>query len=248
MKRIVNRFPWTLRLLAITAVLMLASYRSWSQANGGPCTQTGLETLEADKKSYWPNEAVSIHGSGFAPDCQARLELTQPDGSVTAATVTSDPAGDVVYSLSAGAVGGSYELFLYGPEGSFLAGAGYSTGAMIQSDKGDYRPGETAVITGRGWRPGETVTVDFQGATDTRTFSGTADSKGEFLNADMVFEPRDKDVPSWSPRSGRRPASWRRPIWLTAPISSRTSERTPRLRSETTRSPSRSRKRRRRGP
>ena len=62
MKRIVNRFPWTLRVLAITAVLMLASYRSWSQANGGPCTPTGNETLQADSLRYQPGQMVSVSG------------------------------------------------------------------------------------------------------------------------------------------------------------------------------------------
>ena len=35
--------------------------------------------------------------------------------------------------------------------------AGNSSGALVRTDKDDYAPGTTVVITGRGWQPGETV-------------------------------------------------------------------------------------------
>src|SRR5258708_25265995 len=60
----------------------------------------------------------------------------------------------------------------------------------IQTDKGDYAPGETAYITGAGWQAGETVDLDLQKSypnapVDWKT---TADADGNISTSYMVIE------------------------------------------------------------
>src|ERR1051325_11292132 len=60
----------------------------------------------------------------------------------------------------------------------------------VQTDKGDYAPGETAYITGSGWKPGETVDLDLQrssgfGPVD---WSTTADADGNISTSYLVID------------------------------------------------------------
>ena len=70
MKTIAKRFPWTVRLLGVAAVILLASYRVFSQASNGPCGQTLTEALQADAQHYLPGDTVTLAGTGFAPSCE----------------------------------------------------------------------------------------------------------------------------------------------------------------------------------
>ena len=67
MKTIAKRFPWTVRFIALGAVILLASYRVYSQASNGPCGQTLSEALQADQQHYLPGDTVTLIGTGFAP-------------------------------------------------------------------------------------------------------------------------------------------------------------------------------------
>lgn len=58
---------------------------------------------------------------------------------------------------------------------------GTSLSPTIQSDKPDYAPGETVVLTGQSWQPGESVNIrvnDDEGQTWNRNVDVTADSSG----------------------------------------------------------------------
>src|SRR5918993_3572453 len=63
----------------------------------------------------------------------------------------------------------------------------------IQSDKEDYPPADTVILTGSGWQPGETVNInvnDDEGQTWNRNVDVTADEngggRGEFVLPDWV--------------------------------------------------------------
>src|SRR3984957_11493665 len=62
----------------------------------------------------------------------------------------------------------------------------------IRTDKSDYPPGSPVTITGAGWAPGETVTIQIQETdTDDTFLTDTADSTGSFT--DTSFNIADND-------------------------------------------------------
>src|SRR5688572_14475077 len=68
-------------------------------------------------------------------------------------------------------------------------GMNNSLTATVQTDKRDYIPGETVLITGNGWQPDESVTlyvVSDCGCTDL-TFSVIADAGGNISNSDFLI-------------------------------------------------------------
>jgi hypothetical protein len=76
-------------------------------------------------------------------------------------------------------------------DGSF-PGAGELYGfATIKTDKSDYSPGMTVVMTGSGWQPGEAVSLLLHevatGHAD-RTFSAIANDTGDIVNSEFVVD------------------------------------------------------------
>ena len=110
MKTIAKRFPWTVRLLAVTVVLLLASYRSWSQAANGPCGQTRDEVMDAAVPHYLPGESVEISGRGFAPSCEVLMVVNVPDGGTQSGLAQTDAYGNLSYSYTLGSVIGDYSI------------------------------------------------------------------------------------------------------------------------------------------
>jgi uncharacterized repeat protein (TIGR01451 family) len=82
-------------------------------------------------------------------------------------------------------------------DGLFLVAGGSSATdaelygfATLKTDKPDYTPGETVIITGSGWKPGETVSLLLQEIPRThgdRTMTATADNSGNIFNNE--FQP-----------------------------------------------------------
>src|SRR5690242_7270383 len=77
---------------------------------------------------------------------------------------------------------------------------GFSQTATIKTDQLDYPPGSTVIITGTGWQPGETVTLQVlhEGETGDNTTSGAhapftvvADANGNVTSQWIV--PLDED-------------------------------------------------------
>ena len=69
--------------------------------------------------------------------------------------------------------------------------------ATVKTDKDDYAPGQTVVITGGGWQPGETVTLLLQEYVspafhDDLVLTATADENGNILNTE--FFPLQHDI------------------------------------------------------
>src|SRR6266851_7987142 len=66
--------------------------------------------------------------------------------------------------------------------------------ATVKTDKADYAPGETVIITGAAWLPGETVKLLLQESPNIsgdRTLYATADAIGNIVN--KQFSPAQQD-------------------------------------------------------
>ena len=66
--------------------------------------------------------------------------------------------------------------------------------ATVQTDKADYSPGETVIVTGSGWLPGETVSLTFDEYPvqhEAHVLFAEADSLGSFRNEEYVIEDHD---------------------------------------------------------
>ncbi|MFZ9386235.1 MAG: hypothetical protein ACO25B_00005, partial [Chitinophagaceae bacterium] len=64
--------------------------------------------------------------------------------------------------------------------------------ATVMTDKADYYPGDTVVITGSGWWPGETVQLDIEHSTVSHGFTtlfATADANGNIFNNQFIIQP-----------------------------------------------------------
>src|SRR5712691_1714088 len=69
--------------------------------------------------------------------------------------------------------------------------------ATVTTDKPDYHPGETVIITGKGWLAGETVSLLIHEAPTIdpdRTLFATADLLGNFTNNQLTLEAHDVGV------------------------------------------------------
>src|SRR5215471_14425020 len=101
--------PWK-GFLALT-VLLLASYRSFSQANGGPCSATGNERLQATSYRYQPGQTVSVSGSGYQPSCNLNIAVSGPASG--GALATTDASGQLAFSYQLGSALGEYTIGTY---------------------------------------------------------------------------------------------------------------------------------------
>jgi len=125
---------------------------------------------------------TTILTSGSGPliyDNMATFGFQVPNG---AAGVSLDAVGQTGTS-----VGGQVVLL--------TVEAGNSTGAVVKTDKDDYAPGTTVVITGSGWEPGETVklTLHMDPLRDADTeLTAIADADSKFTNTE--FAPKEYDV------------------------------------------------------
>ena len=144
------------------------------------------------------NNAVLIVGGWSVGAGVGATELFQPwTGQFT-------PAAPREFGLSGLTGSGTVK------DGVFLvAGGANETGvysgvdlygfATVKTDKDDYAPGETVVITGTGWQPGETVTLRLQEDVsppfhEDRTLSATADENGGIINTEYSPEAHDVGV------------------------------------------------------
>jgi hypothetical protein len=71
--------------------------------------------------------------------------------------------------------------------------------ATINTDKDDYQPGDTVLVTGAGWAPGETVSLLFHEDLDPpvhpdKTFTAVADADGHIVNHDYLIDEEDLNV------------------------------------------------------
>jgi hypothetical protein len=104
-----------------------------------------------------------------------------------AGSVTRDPAAG--FALAAGGVRSAGLL----SDSALLTG---DSSATVTTDKTDYSPGETVVITGTGWQPSEVVSMSLHeddGDPDTM-LSAVADENGGFVSSDFTVALDDGGV------------------------------------------------------
>src|SRR6266550_2703087 len=66
--------------------------------------------------------------------------------------------------------------------------------ATVQTDKADYYPGETVIVTGSGWMPGETVSLTFDEYPvqhESHVVFATADTLGDIRHEEYLVEDHD---------------------------------------------------------
>jgi hypothetical protein len=71
--------------------------------------------------------------------------------------------------------------------------------ATVRTDKEDYQPGDTVLVTGSGWQPGETVNLLFHEDADPpihpdKTLTAVADSDGHIVNHEYDIDELDLNI------------------------------------------------------
>ena len=84
-------------VVALGLALQGAFAQSASAETGVPCPQTGLETVATDAPDYPPGSTVHITGTGYAPGCDATVQLSRPDSVVESFTASTDLDGNLAY-------------------------------------------------------------------------------------------------------------------------------------------------------
>ena len=152
---------------------------------------TATPTIVTDRTGYFAGSTVQITGSGYLPGQLVTLQVIHADGMAEAGggheafTVTADEFGGftATWSLGRDPNGHNYSLLA-----DTVAVAVLYRIASIQTDKYDYEPGENVQLTGEGFDPGETVTLQVvhsngaNGGVGHQPFDVTADQDGR-INA-----------------------------------------------------------------
>jgi hypothetical protein len=175
--------------------VILGGVNAWKEA--------GYPVVEP---SFVPGSTIAISGTGFAAGEVVDLQVAHIDGTVNATpsqvhwTTVADAAGAISTSLIATSaivsdaqIGDSrFELTVTGEtshQAAFatFSGVNASATATVSTDRYDYAPGATAVISGSGFAPGETVALqvvhaDGRPNTDAShtPWTVTADAAGNF--------------------------------------------------------------------
>jgi len=143
------------------------------------------------------NGGVLIAGGESAGTPVASAELFSP------VTSTVQPAGSMStarFNAAAAwlAVSGKDYVLVAGGDGAGTTSTGdvYSF-PFVETDKPEYAPNTTVTVTGKGWAPGETVTLVFHeipAGTPDVTIAAIADATGSIQNTDFKPDHQDEGV------------------------------------------------------
>ena len=144
-----------------TLVLLGSSSFLAQEQSGGP------PIVVADKTGYFAGETVAITGNGFAGEELITLQVKHVDGGAEPGAghdpfaVWTDADGSFSASWAVGddVAGHNFHLSVSGAATGSLPALAFGRIATVGTDKYDYQPGETAFISGAGFRAGEAVTV-----------------------------------------------------------------------------------------
>ena len=137
-----------------------------------------------------------MSGRGYGPSCNFTVEVAGPAGT-SGVLVTTDGAGNLAATYDLGAAEGGYTVSVLAPGGAAAASAAFTSGTYVMADRAEYAPHDPVTISGRGWQPGETISLllEEQPATHPfRTLTATADAKGSFVNTSFSPEQHDAGV------------------------------------------------------
>ena len=184
--------------LVCVLLLVAATIGPWLAMAQGQATLTG------DKPDYYFGDTVTLTGAGWQPGETVTMVLVDDPANHAPVTLTSvaDTTGTFTnsdYVVQISDLGATLTVTATGDMSStaqpWMATAyGLPT---LTSDKPDYRPGQTVTLTGRGFQPGESVTmvlVDSPPNHDPVYLTAVADGAGNFTNSDYVVQESDLDV------------------------------------------------------
>lgn len=154
--------------------------------------------LTTDQSNYAPGATVQIAGSGFVPNETVTLQvvdglsgLALAGASPWSATTDSDGSFTATWTATGpDSIGPNFLVTATGAQGdvasSQFAVLAPAAGPTVMTDLPNYQPGSTAVITGSGFVPDESVTLEVinsatgQPAEGNNPWTVTADNNGSF--------------------------------------------------------------------
>ncbi|HEU4523979.1 MAG TPA: hypothetical protein VFR62_03105, partial [Gemmatimonadales bacterium] len=161
--------------------------------------------LQLEKTGYLAGDPVQLAATGFVPGELVTFQVTHTGGGAEPGmghepwTATADATGVVtgtwlIDRMDAG--GHSFSATAAGEASGAAPPAAFRRIAVIATDKLDYQPEETAAISGSGFRPFETVTLQVVhlsaliGGNGHEPFTATADENG-VVSAGWFVDPDD---------------------------------------------------------
>lgn len=187
---------WALSALALA--LWVGTLSGLAQAQTAPLLYT-------DRPEYAAGADIAITGTGFTPFETVTLAVTHGDGTAEAemghepwtVTVKSDGTFAATWVPDIRDISGSrFVITAVGDPLGDAEPAHFTRVAVVATDKGDYQPGETAAIAGRGFAPNEWVAlqvVHVNGLADGNghePFYALADEAGN-VTAEWYVDPDD---------------------------------------------------------
>ena len=180
-----------------------------AQAQGAPAA-----SVTTDQADYASDDMVMITGSGWQPGETVTLEIVEepvihdPDTLYAVADADGNISNEYIihghdvvqtFTLTAsGMTSGSVSQTTFtnslNPTSTASLPTTPTTVATVMTDKADYVPGETVLITGSGWEPGETVALELVEEPlihPAETLYAIADAEGNITNAEYVIQDHD---------------------------------------------------------
>jgi uncharacterized protein len=187
------------RLFVVSGLLAYIAFE------GTPASTQNAASISADRPTYVAGEPVTITGRDFAAGEIVTVQVTHADGTAesgmghepTTAVVGADGTFQATWTIVAADIAGPQLVATAsGNASGSVTPTAFTRIASVAPDKGDYRPGDTAVITGTGFAPNEPVqlqVVHANGQTDGnghQPFYATANPEGTVI-ATWFVDPDD---------------------------------------------------------
>ncbi|HSE32819.1 MAG TPA: hypothetical protein VLA93_14695, partial [Pyrinomonadaceae bacterium] len=166
-----------------------------------------LPPLTTDKTGYLFGETVNISGNGFAAGESVTIQVKHANGSAESGAghepfaVTAQPDGTVTTTWNLNhneSAGNDFIATAVGSSSGASGSAAFRRIATVRTDKFDYKQGESVAIQGRGFAPGESVSIQvihLNGRPDGNgysPFATGADGNGE-ISTSWVVDPTALD-------------------------------------------------------
>lgn len=163
--------------------------------------------LATDKTGYLAGETVNISGFGYAAGESVSVQVKHADGSAEAnaghealaVAAASDGSISATWNLTSNdSVGNSFVVTSSGSSSGLSGATEFKRIATVRTDKLDYQPGETAVISGTGFNANEVVTLLVEHSNGNNfgnghlPFEATAGADGS-LTANWYVDPDDSE-------------------------------------------------------
>ena len=173
--------------------------------SSGRASLQDVRSIETDRDTYVAGDEVVIQGHGFAPFEAVTLSVTHEDGTAEAGmghealevTAAADGSFLASWTPQLGDLAGPRFVARASSNSSMPAASNpFLRVASLAPDRGDYQPGDTALLSGHGFAPGEVVEITVthvNGAVDGnghQPFFVTANDAGAFT-ASWYVDPDD---------------------------------------------------------